>query len=232
MRFGRTAPKGRRILAIIVAYAAGINAWNRLNSVPAAQFTTNDVIALTALVASRFGQNGGREVQNAMFLDALDKRFGPDDARRVFADLRSANDPEAPFTLQERFPYAPPAGDGARERRRRRRQLHGRSADAAGRCVECRPRSVRSARETGHPLFLAGPQVGYFFPQFFAEMELSGAGFATRGAVFPGVPFVVVGRGPDFAWSATVVAGRQRRPLRRDALRRRSPLPLSRPVRA
>ena len=34
-------------------------------------------------------------------------------------------------------------------------------------------------------------------------MELSGAGFATRGAVFPGLPFVVIGRGPDFAWSAT-----------------------------
>ena len=57
--------------------------------------------------------------------------------------------------------------------------------------------------ETGHPLFVAGPQVGYFFPEFFAEMELSGAGFAVRGAVFPGVPLVLVGRGPDFAWSAS-----------------------------
>ena len=56
--------------------------------------------------------------------------------------------------------------------------------------------------ETGHPLFAAGPQVGYFFPEFFAEMELSGAGFAVRGAVFPGIPLVLVGRGPDFAWSA------------------------------
>jgi acyl-homoserine lactone acylase PvdQ len=57
--------------------------------------------------------------------------------------------------------------------------------------------------ETGHPLFVAGPQVGYFFPEFFAEMELSGGGFAVRGAVFPGVPLVLIGRGPDFAWSAT-----------------------------
>jgi acyl-homoserine lactone acylase PvdQ len=57
--------------------------------------------------------------------------------------------------------------------------------------------------QTGRPLFVAGPQVGYFFPQFFAELELSGAGFAARGAVFPGVPFVLIGRGPDFAWSAT-----------------------------
>ena len=57
--------------------------------------------------------------------------------------------------------------------------------------------------ETGHPLFVAGPQVGYFFPQFFAEMELTGAGFAVRGAAFPGVPLLLIGRGPDFAWSAT-----------------------------
>ncbi len=34
-------------------------------------------------------------------------------------------------------------------------------------------------------------------------MELSGAGFDVRGAVFPGVPLVLIGRGPDFAWSAT-----------------------------
>ena len=56
---------------------------------------------------------------------------------------------------------------------------------------------------TGHPLFVAGPQVGYFFPELFAEMELTGAGFDVRGAVFPGVPLVLIGRGPDFAWSAT-----------------------------
>jgi len=57
--------------------------------------------------------------------------------------------------------------------------------------------------ETGHPLFVAGPQVGYFFPELFAEMELSGGGFAVRGAMFPGVPVVLIGRGPDYAWSPT-----------------------------
>ena len=56
---------------------------------------------------------------------------------------------------------------------------------------------------TGHPLFVAGPQVGYFFPEFFAEIDLEGGGFSARGALFPGVPFVVIGRGPDFSWSAT-----------------------------
>jgi acyl-homoserine lactone acylase PvdQ len=56
---------------------------------------------------------------------------------------------------------------------------------------------------TGHPIFVAGPQVGYFFPQFFLEADLHGGGFDTRGVIFPGVPFVVIGRGLDFVWSAT-----------------------------
>jgi Protein related to penicillin acylase len=32
---------------------------------------------------------------------------------------------------------------------------------------------------------------------------MAGGGFATRGALFPGVPFVVIGRGIDDVWSAT-----------------------------
>jgi acyl-homoserine lactone acylase PvdQ len=195
-------PKGRRILAIIRAYVAGINGWNRLNSVPAARFTTNDVIALSALFASRFGQNGGREVQNAMFLDALGERFGPEDARRVFADLRSANDPEAPFTLKQAFPYHLPSATSPGSVIVDDGSFTGApptQAPAASNAI-----LIGSKRsKTGRPIFLGGPQVGYFFPELFAEMELAGAGFATRGAVFPGVPFVVVGRGPDFAWSAT-----------------------------
>ena len=35
------------------------------------------------------------------------------------------------------------------------------------------------------------------------EVDLEGGGFATRGALFPGVPFVVIGRGIDDVWSAT-----------------------------
>jgi acyl-homoserine lactone acylase PvdQ len=35
------------------------------------------------------------------------------------------------------------------------------------------------------------------------EIALNGGGFGARGALFPGVPFVVIGRGEDYAWSAT-----------------------------
>ena len=137
-----------------------------------------------------------------MFLDALEERFGAADARRVFADLRSANDPEAPVTVPASFPYELPVeaapgsvvvDDGSFVGAPLEQPAFSSNAIVLG----------RKRSQTGRPLFVAGPQVGYFFPQFFAEMELAGAGFATRGAVFPGVPFVLVGRGPDFAWSPT-----------------------------
>jgi acyl-homoserine lactone acylase PvdQ len=56
---------------------------------------------------------------------------------------------------------------------------------------------------TGHPIFVAGPQVGYFYPGFFLELDLHGGGFNVRGVMFPGLPWVVIGRGPDYAWSVT-----------------------------
>ena len=137
-----------------------------------------------------------------MFLDALEERLGEADARRVFADLRRPNDVEAPVIVPGSFPHELPSQRrsgsvvSTTEASRERRSTHRPFASNA--LLVGAKRS-----ETGHPLFVAGPQVGYFFPQFFAEMELAGAGFAMRGAVFPGVPFVLIGRGPDFAWSAT-----------------------------
>ena len=53
-----------------------------------------------------------------------------------------------------------------------------------------------------HPIFVAGPQVGYYWPAFFVELDLHGGGIDTRGASFPGIGYVVIGRGKDYAWSA------------------------------
>ena len=57
---------------------------------------------------------------------------------------------------------------------------------------------------TGKPLFVAGPQVGHFYPGILLELDLEGGGFKARGAAFPGISFaVLLGRGIDYAWSAT-----------------------------
>ena len=193
---------GRKVLALINAYAAGVNGYYRSKGIPVAPFTANDVVASAALIAARFGTNGGQEARNSMFLDALQERLGAADARRVFADLREANDPDAPVSLPGRFPHQLPSESAPGSAVLDDGSFTGTPLDAPAMASNALLIGAKRS-ETGRPLFVAGPQVGYFFPEFFAEMELSGAGFAVRGAVFPGVPLVLVGRGPDFAWSAT-----------------------------
>jgi acyl-homoserine lactone acylase PvdQ len=193
---------GPKILALVNAYAAGINGYYRAKGIPATPFTANDVIASAALIAARFGTNGGQEVQNSMFLDALAGRLGEADARRVFADLREANDPESAVSVPGSFPQETPAAPAPGSVVLDDGSFTGAPLTAPAFASNALLVGAKRS-ETGHPLFVAGPQVGYFFPEFFAEMELTGAGFDVRGAVFPGVPLLLIGRGPDFAWSAT-----------------------------
>jgi acyl-homoserine lactone acylase PvdQ len=186
---------------LMQAYVDGINAYYAKTGQQSDPYTLNDVVAAAALIAARFGANGGQEAANAEFLSALEAKLGAQKGRAVFDDLREANDPEAPVSLPGRFPQELPAAsaagsvvldDGSAT------PMLARHEQASNALLIGAKRSA-----TGHPLFVAGPQVGYFFPEFFMEIDLEGGGFASRGALFPGVPFVVIGRGPDYAWSAT-----------------------------
>ena len=57
---------------------------------------------------------------------------------------------------------------------------------------------------TGHPLTVFGPQTGYYAPQLLTEIVLEGPGVKARGVSFAGTQLVVeLGRGVDYAWSAT-----------------------------
>ncbi len=69
-----------------------------------------------------------------------------------------------------------------------------------------------SARESasGHPLMVAGPQTGYFNPQILIEQDVHAPAsegrppIDARGASFVGINlYVQLGRGRDYAWSAT-----------------------------
>ena len=56
----------------------------------------------------------------------------------------------------------------------------------------------------GHPVAVFGPQTGYFAPQLLTEQVLDGPGVKARGVAFAGTNLVVqIGRGADYAWSAT-----------------------------
>ncbi|GAA1887796.1 penicillin acylase family protein [Streptantibioticus ferralitis] len=57
---------------------------------------------------------------------------------------------------------------------------------------------------SGHPVAVFGPQTGYFAPQLLIREELQGPGISARGAAFAGLSmYVELGRGQDYAWSAT-----------------------------
>jgi acyl-homoserine lactone acylase PvdQ len=57
---------------------------------------------------------------------------------------------------------------------------------------------------SGRPVASMGPQISFFVPELFLEKELRAPGLLARGVGFAGVDlYVLVGRGADFAFSAT-----------------------------
>lgn len=60
-----------------------------------------------------------------------------------------------------------------------------------------------SETESGFPIAVFGPQTGYTSPQLLVEFAQHGAGIHTRGTTFAGLPYIIIGRGVDHAFSAT-----------------------------
>jgi acyl-homoserine lactone acylase PvdQ len=182
-------------------------------------FTPSDLIATAALVGGIFGKGGGEELQFSALADALEARFGRALGDRVFHDFRSAEDPEAPVTvLGRRFPYeAPPrkvaTGSVARpDPGSFKPSSNGASGPLLGFPARASNALLVSAAHsaTGHPLMVAGPQVAYFNPQILMEEDVhapasaDGPGIDAAGAAFVGINlYVQLGRGRDYAWSAT-----------------------------
>jgi acyl-homoserine lactone acylase PvdQ len=68
-------------------------------------WTPTDVIAEASLIGGIFGKGGGNELRSAMALEAFGQRFGTADGRAAWSDFREKNDPEAPTTVSQPFPY-------------------------------------------------------------------------------------------------------------------------------
>ena len=60
-----------------------------------------------------------------------------------------------------------------------------------------------SKTRSGHPIAVFGPQVSYFAPQILSLLDIHAPDYAAMGASFPGTGLVELGRGKDYAWSAT-----------------------------
>ncbi len=201
--------KGRAVLADIDAFVAGVNAFITKSGLQIPAWTRNDFVASAALIGGIFGVAGGDEVRRSEYLDALQKRLGSAQGRQVWDDLRQAKNPNSPVSVPGTFSYGEAAGSA----------LPGNVVVDDGSFHPLEPGGAKLARQRSmsmsnallvgpkrtiskHPIFVAGPQVGYFWPEFFVELDLHGGGIDTRGASFPGIGYVVIGRGKDYAWSA------------------------------
>ncbi len=115
------------------------------------------------------------------------------------------------MTIANWFPY-PSGGNGSADGSRAVDAGSVSASAARAATVDMRSRRqmsnallvAASRSANGRPLAVMGPQVGYFYPQFLMELDLHGGGIDARGAAFPGVSlYVLLGRGRDYAWSAT-----------------------------
>jgi acyl-homoserine lactone acylase PvdQ len=207
----RAGAKGRQLLRDVRSYVAGINAYYAKQNVGFRPWTLNDVIAVGSLLGANLGVGGGDETRRSLFLNALSRRFGDDLGTSIWRDLTQRDDATAPASVDGRFPFdtleAPAAGnvvldDGSFQPSGGASPL---TFDYANPVAASNALLVSARRSaTHHPLFVAGPQVGYSYPELLMELDLHGGGIDARGAAFPGLSFyVLLGRGKDFAWSAT-----------------------------
>ena len=188
-----------------------------------------DVVAVAGLIGGIFGDGGGGEIRNAALLRYLQGQLGQSAGGSAFTGFKEQNDPAAPTTVVGKsFPYeipghvnpatiAIPDNPSA--------PLKGGPVDTTTGCSASAPNKAglsviesllrfpahmsnalvvgASHAADGHPLAVFGPQVSYFAPGILMQEDLHSPDYAAEGASFPGTGFVELGRGVDYAWSAT-----------------------------
>jgi acyl-homoserine lactone acylase PvdQ len=237
---------GAQVVDDVNNYVAGINAYVDAaladpNKLPAeyagigkspTHWTPTDVIAEASLIGGIFGKGGGNELRSALTLQAFEQRFGTTAGQASWSDFREKNDPEAPTTVSQPFPYEttspfattglamPDSGSvtftpvtGSSGSSSAPLAIPSDAsmgagllrAATAGHGLDSNWELVAARHSSnGHTLAVMGPQVGYYLPQILMEEDLHGPGIDARGAAFPGVNlYVELGHGRDYAWSAT-----------------------------
>ncbi|HEY2397881.1 MAG TPA: penicillin acylase family protein [Solirubrobacteraceae bacterium] len=205
--------KGAQVLEDLENWVEGVNAYEA--SVPPQQrlippVSVTDAIAGFAFIGSIFGNGGGGEVANSDLLARLEAKYGAEEGLKIFHDLREVNDPEAPTTTSKAFPYdqvpsGPTPGSPVIDA--------GSPSASAVHAAAVAKASRRKASNfllvghqlsnSGNPLAVMGPQLGYFYPEIVMQADLHGGGIDAQGVIAPIAPYVFIGRGKDFAWSLT-----------------------------
>ncbi len=111
--------RGTQVVEDVEEFVAGINQYVKeallnptkmpaeyaaLGKLPS-EWKPTDVIAEASLIGGIFGKGGGAELRSALALESLEAKLGRRAGRAAWSDLREANDPEAPTTVSQPFPY-------------------------------------------------------------------------------------------------------------------------------
>ncbi|MEA3406974.1 MAG: penicillin acylase family protein, partial [Chloroflexota bacterium] len=229
--FDKLTPEAQEILT---AYGDGINAYldvvladrdklpwefHQLGYDPA-YWQETDTLAISRFMANRWGEKGGRELQNQALLQSLVSTYGESVGRAMFEDLRWLNDPEAPVSVPVSHEVEALAALG---RPLDRPTLPG--VEAVARAVDAQRKAARDVWEkygiptklgsyawavgpsrsaSGHAMLLGGPQMGWDAPDIVHEVQLTGGqGFDVIGVAFAGTPMVSIGHNRSVAWTVT-----------------------------
>ena len=171
-------------------------------------WTRNDVIAIAALLGARFGRAAAtRRAARSSCPRSSAARRGRR-AARSGTTCASRTTPSTPVDRRTQVPVRPAPSDGGQrviDAGSLTASARARRGDAAERpAVEQRAAGRRERSATGHPLFVAGPQVGYFYPGGpLGDRPARRRDRRPRRLVPGPCPTCMLGRGQDYAWSAT-----------------------------
>ncbi|HYQ12253.1 MAG TPA: penicillin acylase family protein, partial [Solirubrobacterales bacterium] len=196
----QAGPEGKAVLHDINVFCQGINDY--FQSVGSSQppFTPTDIFALNALKDQFVGEGGGDEARRSEFLGGLEQRRGVKKGYAIFNDLRQNINKGSPTTVDGHFNYehAPkkPGAPGSvvldpnsftPTPSTQAKVSHKYSRERPQASNELMIDSQHS--DTGHPLLVGGPQIGYFYPGFTYEIDMHAGDLNWRGATsapFPG----------------------------------------------
>jgi hypothetical protein len=211
--------EGRAVLHDIDTFLSGINEFIAASGSSTAPWTRNDIYAVNALKGQFLGQGGGDEARRSQFLGGLQQRLGEREGMSVFNDLRTFKNPELHTVIDGRFNYGqiPKSAKGSVVLDPGSFQRTPAAPNAPAPTPRATPAANEASNilligakhsETGHPLFVGGPQIGHFYPGLTYEIDMDAPGLRWRGATaipFPG--YLLIGRGKDFANMLTSAGG-------------------------
>ena len=192
-----------------------------------------DIIATASLVGGIFGKGGGDELTQMELRRSFRARYGARRGERLWREWAAYEDADAPTTVRSRrFPYQTqpkrPArggmaiadagslrrtqvvagGSGTGARRHAGQALPDSTACCPPGCARWACPTRSSSPPPSRPAASRSPSSARrrrtSRPQILMEQDVHAPGLDARGAAFPGVNlYVQLGRGQDYAWSAT-----------------------------